>query len=81
VGESEEVPSGASVTALAHPSDLGRKTPERPSYSLLLGAVSASEVRTWALENGIQVSPTGGLPRFAYLLFMRARESRGSRPE
>ncbi|SDE07776.1 Lsr2 family DNA-binding protein [Nocardioides lianchengensis] len=29
-------------------------------------------VRAWALQQGIQVAPKGGLPRFVYELYRRA---------
>lgn len=33
---------------------------------------STRAVRTWALAHGIEVAPTGGLPRFVYELYLAA---------
>jgi hypothetical protein len=34
----------------------------------------AATVRAWARSAGIEVSPTGGLPRFVYELYLAARD-------
>lgn len=38
---------------------------------------STREVRVWALANGIAVARTGGLPRFAFDLYLAAHSGGG----
>jgi len=39
--------------------------------------LSTREVRAWALANGIAVARTGGLPRFAFDLYLAAHSGGG----
>jgi hypothetical protein len=49
-----------------------------PGFRRLSTAHPASDVRAWALHRGIEVSRTGGLPRFVYELYEAELTARAS---
>lgn len=45
------------------------------AYRRAVGSLDHRTVRHWALSNGIEVSRTGGIPRFVFDLYREAQVS------
>jgi hypothetical protein len=46
---------------------------EPSAYGRARAARRACDVRAWARANGLDVAPTGGLPRFVYEMYAAAQ--------
>jgi hypothetical protein len=56
------------------PSIAARESPA--PFRDLARSCSAKELRTWAIRRGIDIAPTGGLPRYLYEMYAAERHTR-----